>query len=309
MGDIHLEDQSVLSSAELRARGLSQRQIEGLVRRGRLHRVEQGIFTTAPPRGKLLLRALGLRRPNLVFTGRTALELRQGTPLTLPVQAVVDGKKALHRSPLLQVRRRRHIRFQEIDGFKVTLRAVSVADADDTPDDELITFMESQYRGTEGRVALEAELGTMHRVPAHLTALLSRTSVGADSDAERLVFRALIARGVEVEQNVPVGGYLFDLLIRKAGVIVEIDGYRYHTGEDRKTFVRDRRKANVATRQGFRVLRYSGSCVTYHLEDVVEQIMAAVDLSAEELPTETRPVWEWHHTFTRDGPWLPTVAQ
>lgn len=309
MGDIHLEDQAVLSSAELRSRGLSQRQIEALVQQGRLHRVEQGVFTTAPPRGTLLLRALCARRPNLVFTGRTALELRRQQPITLPVQAVVDGNKALHQSSLLRVRRRRHIRFQEVDGFKVPLRAVSVADADNITDAELISFMESEYQGTEGRVALEAELGTMPRVPVRLRELLSRTSVGADSEAERLVFRALAARGVEVEQNVEIGGYLFDLLIRKAGVIVEIDGYQYHNAEARQTFVRDRWKANYAARHGYLVLRYSGSCVKHHLEEVVDQILAAVEHSDEELDTEKEPVWKWHHIFTREGPWLVDVAQ
>ena len=41
----------------------------------------------------------------------------------------------------------------------------------------------------------------------------------------------------------------------------------------------------------------------------VDQILAAVEHSDEELDTEKEPVWKWHHIFTREGPWLVDVAQ
>ena len=302
MGDVR-------DSAMLRAQGLSQKQIERLVRSGRLYRVERGVFTTAPPEGELLLRALCHRRPHLVFTGRTALEVREGAAITLPVQCLVPEGKSVHCGPQMTVQRRRKVRYQVVRGLRVALRAAAVADATDVPDEVLIRCLESEFTGHRGKRWLESEVGHLSRIPARFHALVSRAAIGADSEAERMVARALLARGFEVEQNVRIGNYYFDCLLRKAKVIVEIDGYRYHSAENLETFVRDRWKANHAVRQGYRVLRYSGSCVTHHLAQLVEQIIAAVE-GREEMPVvESLPVWEWHHVMTREPPWRDQVAE
>ncbi|WIM71107.1 DUF559 domain-containing protein [Corynebacterium suedekumii] len=302
-------EHAIVDTAMLRDRGLNQKQIERLVRTGRLYRVEQGVFTTSPPEGDLLLRALCHRRPALVFTGRTALELHEGREITLPVQAVVLPGKSLSGPATLTLRRRKAIRFQHVRGLKVTLGAVSVADAEDMSDADLIAHLEDRYAGRAGKIALEAEMGTISRVPARLRHLIARASIGADSDAERQVFRELRARGIRVDQNRQIGGYFFDGVIEEGRVIVEVDGYRFHSAENRETFIRDRWKANYATRRGYRVLRYTGSCVRYHLDEVVEQIIAAVEGLDEELPTEAHPVWSWHETLVRDGSWWQEVAQ
>ena len=84
---------------------------------------------------------------------------------------------------------------------------------------------------------------------------------------------------------------------------MEIDGYQFHSAESRESFVQDRWKANLATRRGYRVLRYSGSCVRHHLEPVVEQIVATAQGSSAQLVTERLPVWKWHHVFTRGPAW------
>ena len=293
----------IVDSAALRARGLSQRQIERLVRAGRLHRVEPGVFTASPPEGKLLLRALVHRRPDLVFTGRTALQLRQGGAITLPVQAVTSVGRSGHSSAKLSLVRRRETRHEEVAGFRVTLRAVAVGDADEVADAELIAYLEGEFTGHQGKEALAAEVATMLRVPARFHRLVSGAAIGADSEAEREVARALIARGVAIEQNVFIGHYYFDIVLPEAGIIVEIDGYQFHSAESRESFVQDRWKANLATRRGYRVLRYSGSCVRHHLEPVVEQIVATAQGSSVQLVTERLPVWKWHHVFTRGPAW------
>jgi len=293
----------IVDSAALRARGLSQRQIERLVRAGRLHRVEPGVFTTSPPEGKLLLRALVHRRPDLVFTGRTALQLRQGRAITLPVQAVTSVGRSGHSSAKLSLVRRRETRHEEVAGFRVTLRAVAVGDADEVTDAELIAYLEGEFTGHQGKEALAAEVATMLRVPARFHRLVSGAAIGADSEAEREVARALIARGVAIEQNVFIGHYYFDIVLPEAGIIVEIDGYQFHSAESRESFVQDRWKANLVTRRGYRVLRYSGSCVRHHLEPVVEQIVATAQGSSAQLVTERLPVWKWHHVFTRGPAW------
>lgn len=303
MGEKSLGDADVLDTAMLRARGFSQKQIQTLVRRGRLHRVERGVFTTAEPTGLLLLRALAHTRPGLVFTGRTAIELHTGQPLTLPVQGLVPVSAQPTRTDLLHLRRRSGIRHRRVQGVRVVVGVVAVADATGLPDARLLDFLETFYAHKHGKDLLEVDLASMTRRPARLTDLLARAAIGADSPPELEVFRAVRARGLAVEQNFLLAGYRFDGALRGAKVLVEIDGYAHHASESRGAFVRDRWKANVATRRGWRVLRYSGSCVRHHLDHVVEQIVAAAENRPTLLFTERQVVWRWHETLNRESPW------
>lgn len=309
MGVIHFEAGEVLDTAALKHRGLSPKQISRLVQQKHLYRVERGIFTTSRPSGELLLRALSHARDNLVFTGRTAVEIYTGSEITEPVQGLVTTRQSTRDTPRLALQARRSIRFRTVNGLKVATRLMAVADAVGLADDALTTFLETEFAGRRGIAQLEEELSLFSKVPTRLRHLIARASIGADSDAERQVFRELRARGIRVDQNQQIGGYFFDGVTEEGRVIVEIDGYRYHSAENRETFIRDRWKANYATRRGYRVLRYTGSCVRYHLDEVVEQIVAAVEGREDELATEAHPVWSWHETLVRDGPWWQEVAQ
>lgn len=308
--DIAFTADAVLSTAMLRARGLSQRQIEKLVTRGGLHRVEKGVFTTSPPTGRLLMQALQLRRPQLVYTGRTALQLYRGEEPTTPLEGLVLPGKSLGGPATLRLRRRRKIYYREVGGLLLSPPVRAAADClDEVPEQELIVFLEQQYAGRTGRTQLERDLHAVLRVPRRLRNLINRAAIGADSEAERKVFRALRAHGLKVVQNHEIGGYFFDGVLPDARLIVEIDGFRYHSGEARETFVIDRWKANYAVRNGYRVLRYSGSCVKHHLDLVVAQISAAAHDLEEPLFPEVHQVWRWHETLNRDGPWIREVAQ
>lgn len=309
MKKFRLEKDAVVDTAMLKANGVSAHHIAVLVQAGQLHRVERGVYTTSPPAGILLLRALAHRRPTLVYSGKTAFELHSEQELTLPLTGRVLYGSSDTGTPLLTLRQSRKLPFESIGELKVVSPVSAVADHLDQDDSELLDFLEKAYRRKEGRQLLERHLEQLPRVSPGLASLLGRAAVGGDSDAERKVFRRLRERGLVVEQNKDIGGYLFDGVIEAAQLIVEIDGYKYHSAESRETFIADRWKANYAVRHGYRVLRYSGSCVEYHLEDVVEQIAAAVNEDPEHLGTEARQVWRWHNTFIRDGPWWAEVAQ
>lgn len=63
---------------------------------------------------------------------------------------------------------------------------------------------------------------------------------------------------VHYERDAPVGGYFADYLLRDFNLIVEVDGYVWHTnhclhGQDRVSH--DRRKDKALTRCGYNVLR------------------------------------------------------
>ncbi|WP_290221220.1 endonuclease domain-containing protein [Corynebacterium atrinae] len=290
--------------------GVSRHQVHRLVAEGQMFRVERGVFTTSKPEGTLLLQALRYRRPHLIFTGRTVIELLTEAPLTRPIVGIVRPEDSNHSNSLITVKRRRQVEFEEHRGLSITPPAVAVADAlGEVEEDKLLDFLESAYSTRKGKQKLEEDLRGFPRVPEKLRSLINQAAIGADSLPEQQVFRELRRHGLKVVQNPQIGGYFFDGVIEKSKIIVEIDGYAYHSAEFQETFVRDRWKQNLVTRQGYRVLRYSGSCVMYHLDKVVEQIVAAAHRHPAPLSSETSPVWVWHETYMRNGPLELGMAQ
>lgn len=297
MGDIQLPREAVIDHAELRRRGITRHRAARLVQQGLLHRVEPGVFTSGTPEGRLLLAALSARREHLVFTGLTAFQMHAGQEITVPVTGRVPYGRSAKGTPLLRLRQSRVLHHVEIDGVKVVPPVAAAAELPDHDENQLIRFLEHIYSGREGRPLLEEDLAKLGRIPGRVRELIRRAAIGADSESERRVFRALRKRGVEVLQNELIGPYFWDGVLPGPRIAIEIDSYRYHGigphGENHQAFVRDRWKANHAAREGYRVLRFTGECVHHHLNAVVEEIMAQV----EGRPARDVPVWKWHSAF------------
>jgi very-short-patch-repair endonuclease len=83
------------------------------------------------------------------------------------------------------------------------------------------------------------------------------------------------------EVNARVGDYVVDFLWRRAGLIVETDGYRYHSG--RAAFEHDRAREAKLTVAGYEVLRFSWRQIV----DAPDVVIAAV--RARLTPTLTQP--------------------
>jgi very-short-patch-repair endonuclease len=76
------------------------------------------------------------------------------------------------------------------------------------------------------------------------------------SDLERLFLRLCRRFGIpKPEVNVKLGPYSVDFLWRDAGLVVEVDGYRYHA--DRETFEADRARDRDLKGRGVDVLRFA----------------------------------------------------
>jgi very-short-patch-repair endonuclease len=76
------------------------------------------------------------------------------------------------------------------------------------------------------------------------------------SDLERLFLRLCRRFGIpKPEVNVMVGPYRVDFLWREAHLVVEVDGYRYHS--DRETFESDRARDRDLQGRGIDVLRFA----------------------------------------------------
>ncbi len=112
-------------------------------------------------------------------------------------------------------------------------------------------------------------LGEDDRAPAHLR-----------SEAEKrllaLVRRATLA---EPEVNVRLGPYIIDFLWRAPRLVVEVDGYAFHSS--RAAFERDRRRDADLTSRGFRVLRFTWRQIVDEPELVVARIAQALAIAAQ----------------------------
>jgi hypothetical protein len=104
-----------------------------------------------------------------------------------------------------------------------------------------------------------------------------------------------------------VAGYRFDLVIEDADVLIEIDGYAFHGGpamtpDDQ---IKECWKRNAAARAGKTLLCYTGRCVDYAMDQIIEQVLDTVDYNkryargrrrrtaADRIPTDDQ-VWKWH---------------
>jgi very-short-patch-repair endonuclease len=76
------------------------------------------------------------------------------------------------------------------------------------------------------------------------------------SDLERLFLRICRKYGIpRPEVNVRIGAYEIDFFWREAQLVVEVDGYGYHS--DRATFRSDRARDRELQRRGLTVLRFA----------------------------------------------------
>jgi very-short-patch-repair endonuclease len=91
------------------------------------------------------------------------------------------------------------------------------------------------------------------------------------SDLERLFLRVCRQHGIpKPEVNVRIGPYEVDFLWRAEGLVVEVDGYRYHS--DRAAFRSDRVRDRELNRRGLTVLRFADQ----ELDEDPEAVAASV---------------------------------
>jgi very-short-patch-repair endonuclease len=86
-------------------------------------------------------------------------------------------------------------------------------------------------------------------------------AAGAASELERLFLDLVREAGLPAPQtNVLVHGYLVDACWPEAGLVVELDGYEFHS--DRTTFERDREKATLLKLAGLTFVAFTHRQVT-----------------------------------------------
>jgi very-short-patch-repair endonuclease len=105
--------------------------------------------------------------------------------------------------------------------------------------------------------------------------MLQAADDGTKSQAER-EFAKLLRRATLTgwRANQKVVGYEVDFHFRDAKLVVEVDGFAFHT--DPEAFERDRRKQNALVLAGYQVLRFTWIDLTQYPDRVIELVLQAI---------------------------------
>jgi very-short-patch-repair endonuclease len=280
----------VVTRAQLLAVGLGAGAIHHRVEAFHLHRVYRGVYLvghTAPtPLARETAALLACGRYGVLshLASGCIWDFSQDDPKAIDVTVTAGGRRSrkgirIHHSPLtaadVTVRRRLPLTTPErtlVDLAHRMPQAFMERAVEDARRRRLIT-----------RKSLSAALERAGRRPgaAALRALVRREGGPAftRSEAEvRLV--ALIRRAglPPPEHNVQMAGHEVDLLWREEALVVEIDGYAYHSG--RAAFERDRARDADLMAAGLRVLRITWRQLT----DEPERVVALVASGLRPLP-------------------------
>ena len=179
----------------------------------------------------------------------------------------------IHRSTLQPADVTRH------NGVPVTSPARTLLDlAATAPPSELDRALnEARLRR---RISAHSLKEQFSRYPRHrgIAALTQATRAGPSltrSEAERLALDLIRrARLPTPATNVILHGYEVDLAWREAKVVVEIDGYAFHSS--RHAFEHDRRRDQALTGEGWLVMRVTWRQLTGEREAVVAAITRAL---------------------------------
>lgn len=91
-----------------------------------------------------------------------------------------------------------------------------------------------------------------------------------ESPIERKVFKALWYNGIEAVTQYPVSRYRLDLALPSFKIAIECDGKAYHSSPEQKAH--DRKRDAFLRKQGWKVLRFSGSAINKDISKVVQRI-------------------------------------
>jgi len=140
------------------------------------------------------------------------------------------------------------------------------------PEDAVVAIDSALNRRLTTRAAIESSLGLTAPVAARIA--LGRADGRSRSPIETVARLALRAAGLAVEVGVviPMVGEV-DLVV-DGRVVVELDGYAYHSS--RREFREDRRRDRELALQGYVVLRFTAEDVLRDIARLVAVVAAAV---------------------------------
>lgn len=280
----------LITRAQLLACGLSDTAIATRVRQYWLHRLHRGVYAvghTAPTQLQREMAAVLAAGDGAVLSHHSAAYLwRIADEPWGPAHVTLAGGGC--RKPGIDARVSRRLSAADRTirwGIPVTTPPRTVIDLADRLDDQALEQMLAEARVmklvTDGQLRQALSRLRGRRGAGRITRLLARAHGPAltRSEAERR-FLALIraAQLPEPRANALVGGLEVDFYWPVDRLVVEIDGFAFHSG--RRGFERDRERDAVLAASGLRVIRITRRQLSDEPETVIARLAAALAISA-----------------------------
>ena len=285
VAEIAARQHGVVTTAQLAAAGLGRRAVAHRVKHRRLTPLHRGVYLVGPNHTSLTspMAAVLACGPTAVLSHHAAAALHGIAPeRTGAIDVTVPSGRPESR-PGVRVHRTRHLASADVTeerGIRVTTVARTLVDlAGELPARELRRAVEEaqiqrkldhlslgeavdQARGRRGVAALRA---------AVQTAEPKLTRSEAERRLLRLVEAAYLPRPAT---NVRLGRYEVDALWHGERLVVEVDGFAFHS--TRAAFERDRRRDAELQAAGYRVMRVTWRQLADEPEAVVARLAAAL---------------------------------
>jgi very-short-patch-repair endonuclease len=272
----------VVTLAQAQRAGLSRHAVNRRVRTGQWKRCTPGVFFVddRPFTDAARVRAAVWGYGPLAVASGMAAAWWHGLTRFAPDVVEVTVPRSSHHPRRDGVRKRRRDLAQvdvvERKRLRVTELALTVVEAAVRQRDGARLMDSALQRHVDLRELWRAHMRNTgrHGSPA-ARRLLDMASDGARSEAERLLVRLLRAHKITGwKANYPIGGYKVDVAFPKQKVVIEVDGWAFHS--DHEDFVKDRRRQNTIVQLGWKVLRFTWLDLTEYPERVIAEILACV---------------------------------
>jgi very-short-patch-repair endonuclease len=269
----------VITLAQARQAGRSQDYVDRKVRSGQWRRCAQGVYFvddrpfTAAARVRATVWGYGAMAAASGLAAAWWLGLSAILPGLIEVTVPRPSHGRCH--PGSRVRRRNLAPADVVEqrGLRVTSLALTTIEAAVRRGGGNAAIMDTALQGdTDLRELWRAHLRNKgrHGSPA-ARLLLQAAGDGARSHAERLLIQLLKSAGITGWiANHPIGGYVVDVAFPDHKLVIEVDGWAFHS--DPAAFRKDRVRQNQIALLGWQVLRFTWFDLTEQPERVIAEI-------------------------------------
>lgn len=275
---------AMVHASQLAAAGLGRGAIAHRLARGRLVRMHAGVYLVGPvvpPLGVEMAAVLagghGTKLSHQAALAVWGVHGEIGAAMHITVAGRQRGRipgVTVHRSASLD---RPDVRWRA--GIPLTAPARSLLDAAATLERAALARAVDEARVrrlvNDRQLADVLERHPRRRGMAVLRELLASEPVLTRSDAEQRLLALLRAAGIPPDEtNARIGRYEVDFLWRSERLIVELDGFAYHSS--RAAFERDRARDAELLAAGHRVIRVTWRQLVHEPEAIIARVAQAL---------------------------------
>ena len=275
----------VVSWEQLVRAGVSAGWSQHRLKRGWLRRLHRGVYLVGPlesPYSRMMAAALAAGPGALISHYPAAVIWDVRPPIDGPIDVTIPDRKARNRPGIIVHTARLHPKdITRRHGIPVTSAARTVLDlAATAPLHDVERAVNEAL--VQHRVSTHSLNEQFSRYPTHRGRATLREAMRPEpkltrSEAERRAVALIRAARLPAPKvNARLGGWEVDLVWPDSKLIVEIDGYAFHS--TRRSFERDRRKDRDLQALGYTILRFTWRELTDEPEAVVAAISRALAL-------------------------------